>query len=152
MELLANDRSIHEQFHDVPTFRTALQQLMAIRGTARRFEREVHCNRALLASNPIPNISMQQAIGQLPLESQRRSAMVWLTRGGPFWDDFRQHGPNDWLECQEEIVTDYAIGEAAYRMLHGVDCGLVSVTPSDWDFSPVPVTWVLTDEGLEDRS
>ena len=151
MELLANDLSIHEQFRDVPSFRTALEQLMAIRGTARRFEREVHCNRALLASNPIPNVSMQQAIGQLPLESQRRSAMVWLTRGGPFWDDIRQHGPNDWLECQDEIVTEFAIGEAAYRILHGVDCGLVSVTPSDWDFSPVPVTWVLTDEGLDDR-
>ena len=124
---------------------------MAIRGTARRFGREVHCNRALLASNPIPNVSMQQAIGQLPLESQRRSAMVWLTRGGPFWDDFRQHGSDDWLECQDEIVTDTAVGEAAYRMLHGVDCGLVSVTPSDWDFSPVPVTWVLAAEYLEDR-
>ena len=27
------------------------------------------------------------------------------------------------------------------RKLHSVECGLVSATPSDWDYSPVAVTW-----------
>ena len=41
VELLANDLSFHEQFHDVAAFRTALSRLMAMRHAARRFEREV---------------------------------------------------------------------------------------------------------------
>ena len=152
MEILVNDLSLHEQFHDVASFRDALDRLMAMRPAARRFGREVHCHRALLTASPMPGVSMQQAIGRLAVESKRRAAMGWLTRSGPFWDDLRQHGAGDWLECGDEIVTDSAVGEAAFRTLHRADCGLVSVTPSDWDYSPVDVTWRREAEGSEDRS
>ena len=150
MELFANDLSIHGQFHDISSFRNELARLMAMRNVAQRFRREVYCHRPLLTVNPIPNMSMQQALGRLS-ESERRAAMSWLTRGGPFWDDLRCHGDNDWLECRGEVVTDSAVGEAAYRKLHSVECGLVSVTTSDWDYSPVEVTWKREDEGLDDR-
>jgi len=152
LEILVNDRSLHEQFHDVASFRDALDRLMAMRSTARRFGREVHCHRALLTASPMPGVSMQQAIGRFAVESERRAAMGWLTRSGPFWDDLRQHGAGDWLECRREIVTDSAVGEAAFRTLHRADCGLVSVTPSDWDYSPVDVTWRREAEDAEDRS
>jgi len=151
VELFANDCSIHEQFHDVASFQAALGRIMVLRSTARRFARELHCHRAMLTCRPIQAMTMQQVIANIPIESQRRSAMAWLTRGGPFWDDLRQHGPGDWLECREEIVTDTAVGEAAYRTMHGMESCLVSVSPSEWEFSPVEVTWVLSDEGLEDR-
>ena len=152
MELLANGLSIHEQFHDMASFRNALGRLMAMRLAARRFGRELCCRRTLLTANPMPGVSMQRAIGRLAVESERRAAMGWLTRSGPFWDDLRQHGAGDWLECEDEIVTDSAVGEAAFRTLHCADCGLVSVTPSDWDYSPVDVTWRRGAEGLNDRS
>ena len=84
MELFANDLSIHGQFHDISSFRDELARLMAMRNVAQRFGREVYCHRALLTANPIPNMSMQQALGRLR-ESERRAAMSWLTRGGPFW-------------------------------------------------------------------
>lgn len=151
MELFANDLSIHEQFHDIASFQGALEQLMTIRGTARRFARELHCHRAMLNCSPIQTMSMQQVIANIPVESQRRSAMAWLTRSGPFWDELRQHGGDDWLECREEIVTDTAVGEAAYRTMHGVESSLVSVRPSEWEFSPVEVTWFLSGEGLENQ-
>ena len=152
MEILVNDRSIHEQFHDAGSFREALARLMAMRSAARRFGRDVHCHRALLTASPIPGVAMQQAIGRLAVESERRAAMGWLTRFGPFWDDLRRHGAGDWLECGGKIVTDSAVGEAAFRTLHGADCGLISFTPSDWDYSPVDVTWRREDEGADDRS
>jgi hypothetical protein len=69
--------------------------------------------------------------------------MQWLTRFGPFWEDVRTHTSNDYLECNDEVVTDSAVGEAAYCCLHGIDRHLVSFTPSFWEFSPVSVTWVL---------
>ena len=151
MDLLANDLSVHEQFHDVAAFREAFSRLMSMRNVARRYGRDVHCHRTLLNVNPTPDISLQQAIMGFPLDSERRAAMMWLTRTGPFWDDIRQHAVGDWLECGGEIVTDSAVGEAAFRTLHGVECSLVSLSPTDWNSSPVEVIWCREAEGLEDR-
>ncbi len=150
MEFFANDLSIHGQFYDIPLFRDALARLMAMRNAARRFGRQVYCHRAFTSVEPIPDVPMQQAVQRLKKDEQR-SVMSWLTKGGPFWDDLRKHGPADWLECRGEVVTDSAVGEAAYRKLHAIECGLVSVTPSNWDFSPVAVTWRREAEGLEDQ-
>lgn len=152
MDLLANDLSVHEQFHDLASFHDALSQLMALRVTARRYGREVQCNRMFLNTMPIPEMPMQQAIGHLGGESQRRAVMTWLTRSGPFWDDVRRQGEDDWLECQGEVVTETAVGEAAFRTIHGSECGLVSLAPSDWCESPLEVTWIREGEGLRNRS
>ena len=152
MELFANDLSFHKQFHDIAAFRDALSRLMAMRHAARRFEREVYCHRALLHASPMPDMSMQQAIAHLAVESERRAVLAWLTRAGPFWDDLRQHDAEDWLECKGEIVTDTAVGEAGFRTLHGVDCGLVSVLPSDWNYTPVELIWRRESDGLDDQS
>ena len=151
MELLTNGLSVHEQFHDLTSFRNGLERLMGMRRAAQRFGRDVSCSRTLLAAKPMPGVSMGEAIGRLAVQSQRRAAMSWLTRFGPFWDDLPRHGRGDWLECDGEIVTDTDVGEAAFRMLHGADCGLVSVTPSDWDYSPIDVTWRREAEGLSDQ-
>ena len=152
MDLLANELSVHGQFHDTAGFRDALQRVMTIRATARRFGREVQCNRAFLSRMPIADMPMQQAIGNLGADSQRRAVMAWLTRHGPFWDDLRKHGEDDYLECGDDLVTDAAAGEAAFRRMHGVECGLVSMAPSVWCHSPIEVTWVREVEGLTNRS
>lgn len=152
MELLFNDLSVHEQFHDMARFRDALARLMAMRGAARLYGCEVHCHGKLLNAKPMAGIPMQQAIARLGVESERRAVMIWMTRGGPFWDDVRRHGGDDWLECNGEVVTDTAVGEAAYRSLHGVDCGLVSVSPSAWSYTPVEVAWLRDAEGLDNQN
>lgn len=122
-----------------------------MRATARRFNLEVHCNRMLLMAEPMPDVPMQQALQKLSVD-ERRSAMRWLTHGGPFWDEdaLRRHGTDDYLEYQGDVVTDHALGEAAYRTLHDMECSLVSFTPSDWDFSPVEVTWRRDDMDSDD--
>lgn len=150
MDFLVNDLSIHGQFHEKSAFRDALARLMTMRSVAQRFGRELHCHRALLNRNPMPHMTMQQTLGQLT-NNERRAAMGWLTRHGPFWEDLRQHAENEYLECRGEIVTDSAVGEAAFRTTHSVECGLVSITPSDWDYSPLEVIWRREDEGLEDQ-
>ena len=150
MDLLVNDLSIHEQFHDMASFRTALGRLMAMRAAARRFGREIHCCRGMPTVTPFPGMTMQQAVGRLDPNAQR-VVMRWMTRGGPFWDDLRRHDGGDWLECEGKIVTDTAVGEAAFREICGIDCGLASIRPSVWEDSPVRVVWRREDEGLEDR-
>ena len=153
MELLANELSVHEQFRDMAGFREALSLLMTMRRVAKRFGREVHCHHIFLNTKPMPAVPMQKMVGNLGVESERRAVMSWLTRTDPFWDDddMRRLGGNDRLECDGEIVTDTAVGEAAFRSLHSVDCGLVSFSPSDWNFTPVKVTWRRAGEGLNDR-
>ena len=149
MDILANDLSIHGQFHDIRSFRDAFGRLMKMRGVARRAGHEIHCHRALLAVEAMPGVRMPQALQRLTV-NERRSAMSWLTSAGPFWDDLRRHGGDDYLECRGDVMTDSAVGEAAFRVLHGVECGLASVTPSAWDFSPVEVAW-KRGEGIDDR-
>ncbi len=151
MELLVNDLSVHEQFHDLTEFRDALSRLMVLRETARHFGHEVQCHRAFCNTKPIPDMPLPLVIGKLHRE-QSRAVMSWLSRSGPFWDDVRRHSEDDWLECNDEVVTDTAIGEAAFKSLHGVKCGLVSLTPSRWCRSPLDVTWVREAKRLDKRN
>ena len=84
---------------------------------------------------------MPQAVQALE-QNSRRVLMQWLTQHGPFWEDAREHGEDDYLDCfryEDRIVTDTAVGEAAFCKLHGLERGLVSLIPSSWRFSPVPV-------------
>lgn len=153
MDLFANDLSIQAQFHDLPTFCAAIGRLMTMRDVARRFGRTVYCHRNMVNTEPIAGVSMQRAIQALERD-KRADLMVWLTRGGPFWEDdvIYRHGSDEYLEFQDKVVTDTAIGEAAYRSLHGNRCDLVSAIPSEWNFSPVEVVWRREDEGLEDQT
>ncbi len=141
MDLLVNDLSVHGQFHNLAEFRAALSGLMAMRSAAKRLGRDIQSNSRFLNTCPISGVQLRQAIGNLDNKDECRAVMAWLNRSGPFWDDVRHHSADDWLECDEEIVTDTAAGEAAFRVLHGLEAGLVSLSPSDWNCTPVKVTW-----------
>ena len=141
MELLLNDLSIHEQFNDVAEFREAVGRISNMRRVARSFGRELYCHWNVVNRQVSPNLSMNQGIRNLTRE-QQSALRNWLTKRGPFWEDIRQHRPADYLECDGEIVTDTAVGEAAYRAISGIDRQLISFAPSSWQYSPVPVTLV----------
>ncbi len=143
MELLFNDLSLHGQFPDLTSFRAAIERLMVIRQIAHRFGRTVHCHRNVAQAQVTPQMTMPRAVQALTLE-ERRVLMQWLTQHGPFWEDSRNHRPDDWLECRGSIVTDTAAGEAAWCSLNGIERALVSLMPSDWQFSPVAIDWVLS--------
>ena len=114
---------------------------MAMREIARRFGQQVQCRRNLINAQVTSNKTMQQVVQTLNA-NQRRALMQWLTRNGPFWEDVRQHSSDDWFECRGEIVTDRAVGEAAYSISYGIPCSLVSVNPSSWTTSPLAVDWI----------
>ena len=147
MDLILNDLSIHEQFQDIVGFREAVGRMMTVRNVARRFGREVYCHGSVLNRKVSPNQSMNQAIGSLSREEQS-ALRAWLTKHGPFWEDMQVHGPDDYLESDDEIVTDTALGEAAFCCISGIDRQLVSFTPSRWNFTPVAVTSVTSDRTI----
>ena len=150
MELFVNDLSIHGQFHDLSTFCNAVGRLLEMHKVVQRFNRAVHCHRNLVNTEPIEGVPMQRAIQSLERD-KRRVVMIWLTKGGPFWDDFSdRHGSDEYLAIGDRVVTDTAIGEAAYRSLHGTRCDLVSAIPSEWDFPSFEVVWKRGVEELDD--
>ncbi|MEA3544532.1 MAG: hypothetical protein U9R69_04850, partial [Thermodesulfobacteriota bacterium] len=141
VEFIVNDLSLDGQFPDIVSFRSAIRKLMEIRKITCRFGRTLYCHRGLSRAQVTQTMRMPQVVQALGVD-ERRVLMQWLTRNGPFWDDMRNHQPEDWLEWNDEIVTDTAIGEAAWCCLNGIERSLVSFSPSDWQFSPVPVNWM----------
>ena len=150
MQLIANDLSLHRQFYDFGIFRDSVSTVQMLRSTAKRFGRDIHCGRNLLHAEPLRGVPMSQAIARLSPD-QRRATMSWLTSGGPFWDDLRQHGPDDYLDCEGAVVTDSGVGEAAFKSLFGDQCALVSFVPSDWDYAPIEVALKHAEDGVADR-
>lgn len=149
MELLVNDLSIHGQFPDVASFHSAITRLMAMRHLCRKFRMELFCHQNMAHAQVTEELIMPQAIGYFS-QPEKSALMQWLTRHGPYWEDDRQHDSDDYLECNEQIVTDSAIGEAAFRCLHSGNSQLVSMTPSDWDVSPLSIQWHRTNHDVQD--
>lgn len=113
---------------------------MALRVIARRFGQLVHCHKSLAFAQVTATMTMQQAVQSLTIDEQR-AIRSWLTQNGPFWEDARIHSPDEWLEFNGGIVTDTAVGEAAWCQLNGIDRELISVSPSNWTISPLPIEW-----------
>jgi len=94
----------------------------------------------------MPEAGLSETINKIPDNNLKRATLSWLYKSGPFWEDTREHSSNDWFECNDEIiVTDSAVGEAASQILHGSDCGFIIVSPSRWMYSPIPVTFRVTE-------
>ncbi len=140
MELLVNDLSVHGQFGDVASFRTAITRLMSMRNLSKQYGIELYCHRNMAHAQVTKSLIMPQMVGKFS-QAERNALMQWLTRYGPYWEDDRQHGQDDYLECNGQIVTDSALGEAAFRCFHAGEAQVVSLIPSDWEGSPLSVWW-----------
>ena len=143
MELLLNDLSLHGQFRSARDFEESIGRVMEMREIARSFGRDVSCPRsALFAPRVVGDMPMRQAINSLGRSAQS-ALTAWLTQEGPFIEDTLRHRGFDYLAFgdEDEVVTDTAVGEAAYCRTYGEDIRLVSLAPSTWNFSPVPVVW-----------
>ena len=135
-----NDLSIHGQFPDIASFHTAVTRIMSMRNLSRQYGVELFCHRNMAHAQVTDAFKLPQVIGRFS-QAERSALMQWLTKHGPYWEDYREHDSDDYLECNEKIVTDYAIGEAAFRCFHAGNCQIVSMTPSNWEESPLSVWW-----------
>ncbi|MBN2529921.1 MAG: hypothetical protein JXR76_26260 [Deltaproteobacteria bacterium] len=148
MQLLTNELSIHKQFHDISTFKMAIGRLMTLRAVAKEFGVEVYCNRNLVASHLNDTTSLQQGVASLD-KNQQRAFMQWITFHGPFLDDIRSDDIDDeYLEYNDEPVTECAIGEAAWASYYGIAREVISLSPSNWEFSPIHVKWKKDDHDI----
>lgn len=147
MEIIFNELSLHGQFGDLSVFRESMGRVMRMRQEARRYGVEVRCHRNTVNAEVATGRSLVAAVHRMGRED-RSALLQWMTRAGPFWTDAPRHGSGEYLECRGEVVTDHGVGEAAYCALHGVDCVVVSVDPSDWLQAPLEVEWHSNGEGV----
>ena len=145
MNFLVNDLSMDGQFHDLASFREAVARVMRIRQQVLQHGYSLHCHRGLSSARVTPEMPMQQAVNSMP-EGERRAWIGWLTRQGPYWEDARLHDGGDYLEVDDDIVTDHALGEAAVCISRGLPRELVSFQPSSWLRDPIDVRWVRDDD------
>ena len=137
VDFLVNDLSLHGQFLDLTSFRGAVERLMAIRQIARRFGRALYCHR-----------NIAQALVTPTMRCLRWCRCLSPTGDAPCCNGSRSRGPF-WRCCNHEQKTGLsgrqhrdgltAIGEAAWCCLNGIERALVSLMPSNWQFSPVPL-------------
>jgi hypothetical protein len=140
MEVLLNELSLHGQFASVQDFQIAIETVMSARSKMRQFGGVLRCHRNLSQAQVTFALSLQQAVSQFD-ENKRRIFMSWLTKEGPFWEDSRQHGADDYFESQNQIVTDNALGEAAYHRFNDNNYQTFSLIPSGWQINPITVNW-----------
>ena len=145
MEVLLNDLSLHGQFANIHAFQNAFQAIIDIRNRMAQFERKLYCHRNIVQAQVTHDLTLQQAVQKFDL-NKRRAVMGWVTKYGPFWEDGRSHEPDDYLEYQGQVVTDTALGEAAYRCFNGSEYHTFSLTPSDWLFTPISIDWYRDNE------
>ena len=138
VDLILNELSIDEQFYDVASFRVAIDRVMRMRSTARKFGREVYCRRTTVNRMANPTTSFLQMIFRTFSDHEISAIRGWLTKHGPFSEE---HDPNCWFDCNGELVSDSALAEAAYCLFAGIEKrGVVSLIPSNWEYSPLLVT------------
>jgi len=123
---------------------------MQIRSTIHRSGKELFCHKSLAEAHVTRTFTVRQAIQGLELNAQR-AFMNWLTKGGPFWNEQRTHGEDEWFEVEDgTLVTDSAIAEAAYCISNQLSRETVSFSPSDFLRNPITVCW-RSSQQLETR-
>jgi hypothetical protein len=145
VSFLVNDLSLSGQFHDLDSFRSAVEEIMEIRREIERLGSSLYCHRNLADSQVTSEHVMQRAV-QILSPPKRRAWMLWLTKCGPFWEDDQLHNSEEtWLEVNNKLVTGTAVGEAAVGCSRGWPRRLISFRPSEWLRDPIDVTWVHND-------
>jgi hypothetical protein len=142
---MLNDLSVEGQYGGVYDFERAIGRVMSLRDLTRSFGTEIFCHRNLLQTKVTSEMTMHGVVQKLDM-NRRRAIMRWLTHHGPFWDDDRHHESNEYYECNQNVVTDTAVGEAAFCCLNGIDRGLISFSPSSWEWTPITVNHILDDQ------
>lgn len=136
MDLILNELSIEGQFFDPNELRESIGRVILMRNAAKGFGVEVYCHANTVNKHVRPETALIQALSR----DQRMYITSWLTQQGPFWEESQLHSSDEWYECDDEVVTETGLAEAAYCVENGIDRRTLSFVPSSWERSPITVT------------
>ena len=145
MEFLVNELSIHGQFADIHAFESSLKRTLQIRERVRNKGLRLYCSRRLLTQPVYEHNQVNQVLMQPRYRTIRSQVLTWLSKEGPFWDMPPEHNFQDdyfFLAPDEDmLVTDSSLAEAAFRVSHKTPCSTISFSPSNFGYSPIPISW-----------
>jgi len=139
LEILLNELSLEGQFNSVQSFWKSLDSLMRLRGIATKGGHEIGCGSSITTRQATDGLKIFDAIQYSSDPNKKRAVMIWITKSCKYWSERRKHTDDDYLVCNNEIVTETAIGESAFRLQNNLESSIVSFFPSSWLFSPVRV-------------
>lgn len=142
MEFSFNELSLKDFFVDDKGFKQVIDRVMDIRQLLKRLDRDLYCRDDIVATLLADGKNIYQAINAWNIE-RKQALLVWLNKKGPFLEDIRELSKGD-MKYKDLDVTDSAVGEVAFFCFHGLDWRLVSLVPSSWGFSPIPIDWHKT--------
>jgi len=145
MEIFVNELSLHSQFSTPSEFLVALKDILLCRAIAEKYTHVIYCPRSISQRPATATMTFQQAVQHSRNPDIIRTITRWLDKHGPFWDDTRMHPADEWFDYEQQVVTDYTLGEAAYRMMNNIDVALVSFQPSMFIHTPLTVFWKISE-------
>lgn len=135
-----NENSLHGQFQTATDFSQSM-------GVVFNMKRELASESLSLQvsynfrQRPVIRAQKFDEIRKALPRDQRTSILAWISKEGPFREDNQTHKPTEYYECQETLVTETGLAEAAQLIHDEADCeGVVSLNPSDWTTTPLKVS------------
>lgn len=147
MEWHINDLSLDGQFDSSDSVRSVLEPFLAFRAKYPSLRGRLYCSRLLYLRPATKTSNLMNAILAITDKNFRESALRWFANSGPFWDDDRVDNPDDLFYFLEIDVTDQGLGEAARRLLLGIDARAFSFSGAEERASNDPL--VVT-QGLQE--
>lgn len=141
MLFFLNELSLHNQFQHTQAFLDGLIEILRCRQEINRYRYSLYCDRRIAERLVCRGELFQHVIRTCHDNNLKRQVLSWLDKEGPFWDEVKKHDSGEYFTCKEQIVTDYILGEVAYRKGSGEDCYLVSFRFSEFEQTPIEVKW-----------
>ena len=140
MEWHINDLSLSGPFEVSEAFRRALTPILQLRAKKDALRSRFFCSRTLVTRPvTVDALNLQQAVMAVRDKNYIKSVLTWMSGAGPFWDDNRAVVPDDLFYFENEDVTDQGLGEAARRVLLGVQAHAYSFTGPSGRFEHSPL-------------
>ncbi|WP_323666407.1 hypothetical protein [Pectobacterium punjabense] len=140
MDFLFNETSFKKEIKNKDDFLFHIKEIMIKRDDIKNFGSFFYCDKRLIDSCFENKIPIKKYINELDL-NKKRAFVSWLANLGPFWNDNRRHNEDDYIELNEEIITDTGIAEAAIRIFYGEKSLLVSVDHEQWNMDSIIVDY-----------
>lgn len=149
MAWYVNDLSLCGQYPGAKAFLDELAELMRTRTKVPMLEQQLFCSRTLHTRPVTANLNFREAVKSLPNQIPVPLVLAWLSKNGPFWEDDREFNEDDYFEYDGQDVTNCGIGEAARRLLIGLQASSYSFARGGFDFSPINILHGLPESPLD---
>lgn len=140
MPILFNDACLNGTYTSISLVTSAIGRLMGLRRQLQSAGHGLRVCSTLIERRVTKTEGFKDLLYQLT-EPQRRLIFLWFTKEGPWWDRPKLHSENEYFECNENLVTETSLAEAAHIKSQGESVVTISLAPSDFTSNPLCIVW-----------